>query len=578
MRSVSLKNKTIILLFLSIISAIFTSYESVQYVISNYIYDDFSESMNTNIHRIKDEITSVMNNKIKMVDSVEFGIIGIKSTKEKLGFKKVVKVINKVALSDEGSMEEHEKIHYVSLASKLEDGIHVSHVQEDKDGITITLARKKNGITDFFIMDLNVINNAIKKFSLPFVYFDLISENNKTIFSNTDKKDLNKKTEKINISDKTWHLNAYIDVDYIDIITTKINKQINKYLICCAFVMLIISYIILHYQFRPLNKLQNLVEGLSREGADLTQRLEVNSNDEVGKISNSINDFVEQLQGIFIEISKSNKDINVVINQLEKQSQNNIESVEDYGNETKKVIESISELGRTSDQIAMNSSETSEYSSRVKDNVDHSFLSGKEAVEKANLLTINIEDMSDLVCEMNKGTEKIADMLNTIRQIADQTNLLALNAAIEAARAGEAGRGFAVVADEVRVLASRTGDCTVHIDDLLASLFRSSEQIGLKMAETRQNSTVSNDITNDVMQQLKSILESIEQISDFNSDILSTSDLQTSMMHKVNDNMQMLSNLVNDINENENLSFKITSELHDVSGELNSYIARFKVV
>lgn len=577
MRSVSLKNKTILLLFLSIISAIFTSYESVQYVISNYIYDDFSESMNTNIHRIKDEINNIMNNKIKMVDSVEFGIIGIRPIKEKLGFTKVVKVINKVALSDKGSMEENEKKHYILLASKLEDGINISHIQEDNNGVKITISRKKKGITDFFIMDLNVINNAIKKFSLPCVYFNLISEDNKIIFSNTNRIDLDKKTEEINISDKTWHLNAYIDVDYIDVITTKINKQITEYLILCALVMLIISYIILHYQFRPLNKLQILVEGLSCEGADLTQRLEVNSNDEVGKISYSINDFVGQLQEIFIEISKSNKDINVVIHQLEKQSKNNIKSVGDYGNETKRVIESIHELGQTSDQIAINSSETSEYSSRVKDNVDNSFLSGKEAVEKANLLTINIRDMSDLIGEMNRGTEKIADMLNTIRQIADQTNLLALNAAIEAARAGEAGRGFAVVADEVRILALKTGEYTVHIDDLLKSLFNSSEQISLKMTETRQNSTASNDITNDVMQQLKSISESIEQISDFNSNILSTSDLQTSMMHKVNNNMQMLNNLINDINENENLSFKITSELHDVSDELNSYIARFKM-
>ena len=577
MKTISLKYKNILLLFISIIATIITSYQSVQYVISEHIYNSFSDNVNANINRIHNEITTIMENKIKMIESVDFGIIGIKTTKEKLGFHRIVKVINNIALSDEGSMKNDEKDIYLSLAMNHSEGIKISSIQKESNNIHVTISRKKNNVVDFFVMDLSVLKDAIEKFNTPGVYFELTSENNSVIFSNLTKKDLEKSTKDIVIIDKHWNLDAYIDMDYIEIITTHINKDINKYLIICAAFMLLLSSAILHYQFKPLTKLQNLVEGLSREGADLTQRLDINRDDEIGKISKSINDFVEQLQKIFFDISKSNENINIVISQLDQQSKNNLSSIQGYEEETQRAILSIKDLSKTSDHIAMDSCETSEYTIRVKNNVDDSFLSGKEAVEKVHLLTNNIEDMSGLILQMNNGTEKIADILNTIRFIADQTNLLALNAAIEAARAGEAGRGFAVVADEVRVLASRTGDCTSHIDELLQSLSVSSEQISLKMTETKQNSNVSHTITNDVMKELKSILESVEQISEFNSNISSTSDKQTMIMNEVNNNMLMLNKLINDINENENSTSKINRELQYVSGELTSYITRFKI-
>ncbi|WP_432459935.1 MULTISPECIES: methyl-accepting chemotaxis protein [unclassified Agarivorans] len=577
MKYLSFKNKIIALMIATIMVTIISSYFSVRHVISAYIYKSYVSDVESQVNLIRGEVERSIQAKVDLIQSVDFGIMAIRSTKDKLGFLSVVKVINNLALSDKGSMPKAEASLYIKQVKNHPDGIQVSQVSI-LDGVPVVIiSKKKNNIVDFFTLDLTYLGSLVKRFHKINTYLQITSDNDTLIYSNKPSVNLEVNEGTLNFYGQTWHLNSFIDVADIHRITKSINESINFYLIVCALIMLSLSIFILHFTFKPLIRLRTLVYGLSQGEGDLTQRLEVKSKDELGEICHSINMFTDQLQKIFVHISESNVHINTVIQQLSQQSKRNISAIEEHNAESREIVRSIEQLSASSDNIAEGANETAEYTQNVRVNVEQSSESSKQAVHSVQVLIEDISVVANSISEMDEGAKNIGDILSTIGFIADQTNLLALNAAIEAARAGDKGRGFAVVADEVRALAAKTTACTTQINDMLNFWGRTSHHISSRMDDTHASCDSSQAITQVMMEKLDLMRESTERIHQLNANMSGSANQQNTIMQEVRTNMSRVESFVEKIRSNELTSIEISDELQDVSNELTHFIARFKL-
>ncbi|QTG90632.1 methyl-accepting chemotaxis protein, partial [Vibrio furnissii] len=274
------------------------------------------------------------------------------------------------------------------------------------------------------------------------------------------------------------------------------------------------------------------------------------SKDEIGQISASINRFIEQLQGMFIQVSSSSSQIDGAVNQLSNQSASNVQMLQSHTVETEQVIAAIEEMSATAASIAQSASDAAKLTERTNTYADESKHTVNDAVSSVSELESDVAEMSHTIGAMSEDTKQISTVLQVIGDIAEQTNLLALNAAIEAARAGEQGRGFAVVADEVRALAARTQQSTAQINDMLSKLRQTSDNVVTKMESTRRSCEATSNSTHKVMTSLNTVTTSVVEINDLNTLMATSAEQQSQVTGEISRNMAAIQNLIGQLNHN----------------------------
>lgn len=383
--------------------------------------------------------------------------------------------------------------------------------------------------------------------------------------------------EKVSYGNHDWRLIISLDKS---IVFKKLYEAGNKLLIVVGILIMVSSIatiVILNVLYRPIIALKATVESLAGGDGDLTQRLKVNSDDDLGVIAKSINAFIEQLQTLMIQVESVAKELEHNAESLKTTSDENSLILSQHTQETEQIVAAVEEMSATANSVARNASDSSHATQEAAEIGDGSIGILEGAQRQVATLASDVDKTSESMQAMTNETSNISKILDVIGDIAEQTNLLALNAAIEAARAGEKGRGFAVVADEVRALASRTQASTVEIEDALKRLLNGNTTAMSLMKDTQAGSQKTLDNTEEVNSTLRELISRISSIKDLSFQIATAAEEQSSVTEEINQNMVAIHGIVNQLNDNGEIVVEQATGISEKNKELLAIVNKFKL-
>ena len=341
--------------------------------------------------------------------------------------------------------------------------------------------------------------------------------------------------------------------------------------------LLAIMLFSIHQLMQRLHALRGSIDSLSAGDADLTRRIALKGADEMDAVGESVNRFIAYLQNMIADVTQATAQIAEELAQLQQQSRHTNEVLSRHANETDQAVTAITEMSSTADTVAQSATETASFTRDANDNAEQSKQVVAEASTSVLALVDEVESATARVLAMQQDAQRINDVLGVIGEIAGQTNLLALNAAIEAARAGEQGRGFAVVADEVRALAGRTQQSTSEINEMLAKLQQGVSSAVQAMEKTKASCQATADRTARVNVGLDDMASSVSRIHDLSAQIATAAEEQSAVTEEINLNMVAIRHMVDELVASGQQTDRSTDALLASNRRLVELVNRFKV-
>ncbi|EGQ7938645.1 methyl-accepting chemotaxis protein [Vibrio vulnificus] len=384
--------------------------------------------------------------------------------------------------------------------------------------------------------------------------------------------------QRVNLTqDQYWTLMVFVDQDTA---LAGVREAQNEAIVTGVILLLVSAVVMvltLEHAYKPLLKLKKAVLGLSKGSGDLTARLTVEGGDDLAQISEGFNRFVQSLQGMMLQVSEASQNISSNIVQLNQTAVENEKVLITHSAETDQVVTAITEMSESARSVAENVTQSNRITEGASKEAKQSLEIVNNAVTTVSALVNDVEEMSNRIVSMNQDANKISEVLNVIGEISEQTNLLALNAAIEAARAGEQGRGFAVVADEVRALAARTQNSTTEISEMLSKLLDGTSSVVASMERTKQQCQSTASKTSEVSNSLNLMSGSVRDIDDVSTQIAAATEEQSTVAAELSRNMLAIRDIVTNLVASGRQTVAATESLADSNHELDKLVSNFKL-
>lgn len=325
------------------------------------------------------------------------------------------------------------------------------------------------------------------------------------------------------------------------------------------------------------NQLSGSLKELSQGEGELSHRIKVSGRDELGLTAFNFNSFMDKLSGIVRNIMNVSNPLLEAANDLDSNSQQVHSVTNELGVKAREAKQAMDEITQSISEISTSASDASGAMQETEDQTNKGLEIVSSTITNSKDLNTQIISAAELVEKLAKDTENVASILDVISSIAEQTNLLALNAAIEAARAGEQGRGFAVVADEVRALASKTGDATTEIRDVLGRLEQAATSTVSAMRSAKGQSEMSEKCAIETGDYLEQIKHRVEKANEMNMVIATATEEQTMVVASVSDIITAMVESVESTEVSFNELAVLASKLLNASDSLKESTSQFKL-
>jgi len=346
--------------------------------------------------------------------------------------------------------------------------------------------------------------------------------------------------------------------------------------IAAVLISILLSMLTMKSIITSLDKLKSAFENIEST-SDLTIRAEVDSGDELGAVSKSFDSLLQKIHHTLTEVVSIVNRLNNASNQLANSSETTSSHIRNQRLETDMVATAMNEMAMTAQEVAQNAANTATGAEDANQQAQQGHGIVSSTVNGISELASGIQTASESIDKVSSDSQEIGRVLDVIKGIAEQTNLLALNAAIEAARAGEQGRGFAVVADEVRSLASRTETSTQEIQQMIERLQQGSEHAVNLMQTSNQQADKSVEQASSAGDALQKITESVASINDMAAQIATAAEEQTSVNEEINRNITNISTISDSTSTEADNTHHSSKELEELANNLNLLVSQFKV-
>lgn len=328
---------------------------------------------------------------------------------------------------------------------------------------------------------------------------------------------------------------------------------------------------------KPIKQAVEAMRDIAQGDGDLTRRLKVQGRDEIAQLASAFNNFAEKIHAVVSKVISATTSLSGAASELSAITAQSSEGVTRQQMETEQVATAMNEMASTVQEVANHAEQAAKAANDANDHSQKGNTIVSNSVSAIGDLANEITNASSVIAQLEKDSQDIGSVLDVIRGIAEQTNLLALNAAIEAARAGEQGRGFAVVADEVRTLASRTQESTEEIQHMIEKLQHGAHNAvdAMHSSQTRATDTVEHSSL--AGEALNSITQSVDSITSMNLQIASAAEEQSHVAEEINQNVVRITDIAQETSGSMQQIAASSDELAELSISLDKLMGSFKV-
>ena len=358
---------------------------------------------------------------------------------------------------------------------------------------------------------------------------------------------------------------------------TKTNNLVGSLFLAGMFLVLLFSWLMVRTITRPLKQAVSAMNDIAEGEGDLTQSLNARGKDEISQLATAFNKFTGDIRSILTEVQNSSEILTTSAQEMTEITEDSSATIQKQQLETEHIASAITEMSVTAQEVLNHAVSVSDAATNADDETNKGRAIVTQAIDSVQDLEAEIENNSQMMQKLGKEIQDIGTVLDVIQNITEQTNLLALNAAIEAARAGEQGRGFAVVADEVRTLATRTAHSTQEIQTIVESIQRDTKIV---VENTERNQSIAkstSDLATKAGISLDEIATAVSNATDKAAQIATITQQQSAVAEEISKNVENITVLADHTTSISNKVLSGSQDQRSLSDSLHKMVGRFKL-